>query len=257
VFLATKHAAEREHGRLVAGERNSTLRTGNERPLDPPAASGAAASRLFCNSAGVPRLVASMLMFLVAGCRDWREHVDPSRAASEPEQVAMDGEPPIEYEVKDHQVRLQPRARYKITGYAAETSRRLLDQWDFIVPLDVALIWGPVADPAVLRHMKFHLSDRYVSYWYDGATPPAVVVRLPSHVANNHLIPSSDGVARVLDRIRIGDLVTLQGKLVDVEIRDQQGQVMARMRTSVTRDDVGSGACEIIWVESAEVEPES
>ena len=25
--------------------------------------------------------------------------------------------------------------------------------------------------------------------------------------------------------------------------------------TSMTRDDVGSGACEVIWVESVEVEP--
>ena len=51
-----------------------------------------------------------------------------------------------------------------------------------------------------------------------------------------------------------GDLVTLQGKLVDVEIRDAGGAVAARMRTSLTRDDVGSGACEIVWVESVEVE---
>ena len=41
-------------------------------------------------------------------------------------------------------------------------------------------------------------------------------------------------------------------------MRDRQGQALAaRMRTSMTRDAVGSGACEIIWVESAEVEPEN
>jgi hypothetical protein len=179
--------------------------------------------------------------------------VNPSQAALEPEQVAIAGEPPVEMEMKGHQVRLTPRATYKVTGYAAETSRKLLDKWDFVMPLDIALVWGPVADPAVLRHMKFHLSERYVSYWYDAGTPPAVIGRLPSHVANNHLIPSTGEVARELDRVRIGDLVTLQGKLVDVEVRDPRGQVAARMRTSMTRDDVGSGACEIIWVESVEV----
>ena len=41
-------------------------------------------------------------------------------------------------------------------------------------------------------------------------------------------------------------------------MRGRQGQALeARMRTSMTRDAVGSGACEIIWVESAEVEPEN
>ncbi len=163
-------------------------------------------------------------------------------------------EPTIELELKGYQVRLTPRAAYKVTGYAAETSRKLLDKWDFVMPLDVALVWGPVADPAVLSHMKFHLSDRYVSYWYDASTPSAVIGRLPAHVANNHLVPATEEVARDLGRVRIGDLVTLQGKLVDVEIRDASGAVAARMRTSLTRDDVGSGACEIVWVESVEVE---
>jgi hypothetical protein len=199
-------------------------------------------------------LLLLLLLLLPAGCRDWREHVDPSRAAAEPEQVALAGEPPVELELKGFQVRLQPRATYEVTGYAAETSRKLLDRWDFVMPLDLALVWGPVADPLVLRHMRFHLSERYVSYWYDGGTPASVIGRLPSHVANNHLIPATEEVARELERVGIGDLVTLRGKLVDVEIRDPGGAVAARMRTSMTRADVGSGACEIVWVESAEVE---
>jgi hypothetical protein len=199
-----------------------------------------------------PRVLA--LLVLLAGCRDWREHVDPARAASEPEQVAITGEPPIEIELKGYQIRLTPRATYKVIGYAAETSRKLLDKWDFVMPLDLALVWGPVADPAVLGHLKFNLSDRYVSYWYDASTTSAAIGRLPTHIANNHLIPATEEVARELRRVRIGDLVKVQGKLVDVEIRDAQGAMAARMRTSLTRDDVGSGACEIIWVESVEVE---
>ncbi len=194
------------------------------------------------------------LVFLVlaGGCRDWRQHVDPGRAAGEPEQVLVSGEPAVEFEAKHHHIRLLPRATYKITGYAAETSRKLLDQWDFVMPLDVALVWGPVADPAVLSHLKFHLSERYVSYWYDAATPG--IGQIPSHIANNHLIAASDDVAEVLDGIRIGDLVTLRGKLVDVEIQDATGKQVFRARTSLSRTDVGSGACEISWVESVDVE---
>ncbi|HSB18902.1 MAG TPA: hypothetical protein VLD85_02720 [Anaeromyxobacteraceae bacterium] len=199
-------------------------------------------------------LVSLALPLLAAGCHDWRERVDPARAAAEPEQVALAGEPAIEIEARGYAVRLEPRATYRATGYAAETSRKLLDPWDFAMPMDLALIWGPVADPTALRHLKFHLSERYVSYWYDSATPPAVVGKLPTHVANNHLIPASDDVARELRRIRVGDLVTLRGKLVDVEIRDSRGQPVFRSRTSLRRDDVGSGACEQVWVESVEVE---
>lgn len=194
------------------------------------------------------------LLLATTGCRDWREHVEPSRAAAEPEQVLLAEESSIEFEAKHHQVRLTPRAAYRITGYAADTSRKLIDAWDFVMPLDVALVWSRIAEPAVLRHLKFHLAERYVSYWYDASTPPAAVGQLPSHIANNHLIPASDDVAAALARVRAGDLVTLRGKLVDVVIHDRRGREVFRARTSLRRDDVGSGACEIVWVEAAEVE---
>ncbi len=195
-----------------------------------------------------------LLLLVPAGCRDWRTHVDAARAAREPEQIEVADAPPIEFEARHHRIRLAPRATYRITGYAADISRKLLDQWDFVVPMDLALVWGPVADPAVLAHLKFHLSGRYLSYWADAATPVGAVGRIPSHVANNHLIPAFEDVAESLSRIRVGDLVTLRGQLVDVEIHDPAGRVVFSSRTSLRRDDVGSGACENVWVESVEVE---
>ena len=193
-------------------------------------------------------------LLLLTACRDWRTRVDPGRAREEPEQILVAGAPPIELEARDHRIILRPRARYRVTGYAVETSRKLLDQWDFVMPMDLALVWGPVADPAVLAHLKFHLSGRYVSYWADAGTPPRAVVQLPAHVANNHLIPATPEVGKALDGIRIGDLVTLHGQLVDVEVLDPGGRPAHRSRTSLTRDDVGSGACEQVYVEAVEVE---
>ena len=163
------------------------------------------------------------LPLVLTACRDWRERVDPARAAAEPMQEEARGEP-IELDLRGFHVRLTPRAAYRITGYAVETSRVLLDEWDFVSPLDVALVWGPVAAPEALRHMKFHLSRRYVSYRWQGPAPLGTGL-LASHIANNHLIPSSEEVGRALGDVRVGDLVSLAGKLVDLEIRDQQGRV--------------------------------
>jgi hypothetical protein len=168
--------------------------------------------------------------------------------------VAVAGEPPITFEKKGHEVRLTPRATYRITGYAVETSRHLLDEWDYVLPMDLALVWGPLADPAVLARMKFHLSGRYVSWWHDGGGPMYAQSIFETHLANNHLVPASDEVAKELSRIRVGDLVTLRGKLVVVEIHDRSGKVVHRSRTSLSRDDVGSGACEQLWVEAVDVE---
>lgn len=193
-------------------------------------------------------------MLLACACRDWREHVEQARAASEPEQVLVVDLPPIEFEAKHRGVHLRPRATYKITGYAAETDRKLHDGLAFVMPMDLALVWGPVADPAVLRHLTFDLSRRYVSYRYDASTPPTAVGQLLSHIANNHLIPATEEVAKDLQQVRVGDLVTMQGKLVDVEVKDRDGKTVLRSRTSLSREDVGSGACEIVWVESVIVD---
>jgi hypothetical protein len=196
--------------------------------------------------------VALAALLATCSCSDWKSRVDPSRAAAEPEQVLLQEEAPITFEAKGHEVRLTPRAAYRITGYAVDTSRMLLDEWDFALPMDLALAWGPVADPVVLRKMKFHLSGRYVSWWAeDGALSPQVI---QSHVANHHLVPATDEVAREMRRVRKGDRVTLRGKLVDLEILDRNGKTVFRSRTSLSRDDVGSGACEQMWVEAIEVE---
>jgi hypothetical protein len=198
-------------------------------------------------------LLAALSLALLPGCRDWRSRVDPARAAAEPEQLPVDGTPVL-LERKGHEVRLTPRTTYRITGYAVETSRHLLDDWDFVLPMDLALAWGPVADPAVLAHMKFHLSGRYVSWWHDGRGAPPDLQALRTHVANHHLVPATPEVERELGRIRVGDLVTLRGRLVDVEIADRAGRVVHRSATSLSRDDVGSGACEQLLVESVDVE---
>jgi len=198
-----------------------------------------------------PALLLALL--LLSACRDWRERVEPARAAAEPEQEPLSGEPIVQ-EKKGHRILLTPRARYRITAYAVETSRKLLDEWDFAMPMDLALVWGSVADPAVLKQLDFHLSGRYVSYRYQRPIPGASAPVLASHIANNHLIPAGEEVARELSRIRIGDLVTLSGRLVDVEIRDGAGRKVAEMRTSLRRDDVGSGACENLYVEEVALE---
>jgi hypothetical protein len=197
-------------------------------------------------------LALALAALALGACSDWRAKVDPARAREEPLQEPLEA-PPIEYERKGHRIRLATRASYRLTAYAVETSRQILDEWDFAVPMDLSVVWGPVADPAVLKHMKFHLSRRYVS-WFADRDPGVPRPVIESHVANVHLVPADEEVASALGRIEVGDLVTLAGRLVDIEIRDGAGAVKASMRTSLRRDDVGSGACENLWVERVEIE---
>jgi hypothetical protein len=59
-----------------------------------------------------------------------------------------------------------------------------------------------------------------------------------------HLIPASDAVRRSIDRVRPGELVHLEGFLVDARRPDGW-----HWNTSLTREDTGFGACELVYVE--------
>jgi hypothetical protein len=63
-------------------------------------------------------------------------------------------------------------------------------------------------------------------------------------MANVHVIPANRQIAKELRRIKRGDSIQLRGKLVDIY---EKGHLTRS--TSLSRDDRGGGACEILLVE--------
>lgn len=70
---------------------------------------------------------------------------------------------------------------------------------------------------------------------------------IETHSANMHMIPANDSVARSLARVGKDDRIRLSGKLVRIEADDGW-----RWVSSLSREDTGAGACELVWVESLE-----
>lgn len=63
-----------------------------------------------------------------------------------------------------------------------------------------------------------------------------------------HLIPADAVVEKVLKRVRVGNIVHVSGYLVEARAGDGW-----RWVSSLTREDTGAGACELIWVEQVEL----
>lgn len=141
---------------------------------------------------------------------------------------------------------LVPRARYSTRAWVVAVDRDFDDPFAEVMPLDVSLAWGPVGDPAVLGVMSFHLARRYVSVRWSGAMPLDQRT-IMQHLANHHIIPARDDLAEYLKHVRTGDLLALEGTLVDVEVEGRQ------QKTSLSRDDIGNGACEIMLVDRADI----
>lgn len=110
-------------------------------------------------------------------------------------------------------------------------------------PLDLALGWGPMAQPEVFEALGITQSGRWYHYRWGPEGPPIpreTIIRTSSNV---HVVPASPELHRRLLGLAEGDRVRLQGWLIDVERPDG-----ARWTTSLTRDDSGAGACEILYV---------
>ena len=133
------------------------------------------------------------------------------------------------------EVRVLSRERYRLGALAD------------VAPLDIAVGWGPMSDSAVLANIDITQSGRFYFWHYDDA-PPIPRSAIESHSANWHLVPANSGIWRRLSGLRVGDVVKLDGMLVNL-----QNPEMGTLATSLRRDDTGPGACEIIYVQYASV----
>ncbi len=133
-----------------------------------------------------------------------------------------------------------------LADYSIEA--RVLSREDYSVgmasklsPTDLALGWGPMSDEAILN--KVDISQRHRWFYWHADKLPISQHEIEIHAANTHIIPADNIIRRQLNNIRVGQLVKIKGLLVEAKSPDGW-----RWRSSLSRDDVGSGACELIYV---------
>jgi hypothetical protein len=171
-------------------------------------------------------------------------HRDPGEVAGE-EPLQLDLEEPWTGTRGDFQVIAQARFSAEVRVLARERYR--LGALADVSPLDVAVGWGPMSDSAVLADLDVWQSGRFYFWQYDDE-PPIPRKDIETHSANWHLVPADSDVWRKLRGLRVGDVVKLDGMLVNLESPD-----VGTRTTSLRRDDTGAGACEIIYVEYATI----
>lgn len=147
--------------------------------------------------------------------------------------------------VKLHGWTLQPRATFSLEARVLAVKRYTDDFSATLSSHDVALGWGPMSDSAVLDRLEITQKHRFYlwRFWGKAPVPEKDIVR---HSANMHLIPADDSIREKLDALRPGEIIHIGGSLVDAT--HPQGD--RPWRTSMTREDRGEGACEIVLVKS-------
>jgi len=135
---------------------------------------------------------------------------------------------------------------YLVEGRILAKKRYRFDATSDLSPYDLLLGWGPMSDTRVLRQMSFEQTNRF-GLWEYGPKVSLSPDEITLHAANNHLIPANDAVRARLDALKIGQVVTIRGKLIEAR---RKGFESKPWRSSLIRTDEGTGACEIIYVET-------
>ncbi|HEY0197026.1 MAG TPA: hypothetical protein VGC19_00620 [Rhodanobacter sp.] len=191
------------------------------------------------------RLWIALLILLVGwgAWSHWRHRAVPQSpgvlAPAEPQQVNLDHGAVL----SQGDTTLTTRAHFDITA-------RVLSRKDYswgadasLIPEDLALGWGRMSDSAVLAKIEITQSGRFYYWHVDDFPIPRREIETSS--ANMHMIPADAGVKHQLEEIRVGQIVHIEGFLVDASQADGR-----HWNTSMTREDTGAGACELVYVES-------
>ena len=142
---------------------------------------------------------------------------------------------------------IEPLATFEARARVLSSERYYLGRESDLSPVDLALGWGPMSDGRILDYFSISQSRRW--YWWQYKELPISRKEVIVNSANMHMVPASDDIAKTLKSIRAGEIVQIKGYLIEVSADDGW-----RWRSSLTREDAGDRACELVWVESILIE---
>jgi hypothetical protein len=195
-----------------------------------------------------------ILLLFIFGCDKPRqtgvefEDIDISH---HPRQTSYVSEEPIVRKIKDGLFTITPLAEYKVFGRVVSKKSYSYDWNDKISPIDLAIVWGKLAEPESGRYITYSQSNRWYFYKYKPESPfdNSYVI---THSANNHIIPANKNIHRAIKTIKKKDGVVLEGFLVNIK-GTYKGQTVM-WNTSLSRSDTGDGSCELFYVSKVRID---
>lgn len=164
---------------------------------------------------------------------------------------AVANNPPINQAVNQNSFnvngyRITPLESFEIEARVLSTEHYLFGREADLSPVDLALGWGKMSDEAILKDIKISQSNRFYYWRVDEFPIPRREIETQS--ANMHMIPADDAIASTLKSVKTGQVVKIRGFLVRADASDGW-----HWQSSLTREDTGNGACEVVYVKSLTV----
>ncbi|HBG61118.1 MAG TPA: hypothetical protein DDX37_04685, partial [Candidatus Omnitrophica bacterium] len=84
-----------------------------------------------------------------------------------------------------------------------------------LAPYDLALGWGPMSNPEVIKDIRISQGNRWYTYRYK-IPPPIPHREISYHSSNMHLVAATKEVAEEIKNVRWGDIIHMEGYLINI-----------------------------------------
>lgn len=134
------------------------------------------------------------------------------------------------------------KAEYKIEALVVSKKEYRYGNEAKFSPVDTALAWGELSQKEIVSKVKFSQSNRW--YFYEYKEFPLGKEYIATHSSNHHLVPSNKNLKKAVKKIKKGDKIIIKGYLISIIGENYT------WNSSLSRNDTGNGACEIVYIES-------
>ena len=140
--------------------------------------------------------------------------------------------------------------------YSYEVSGRVVQTYEYkdyyygdetyntIAKKDVGIVWGNLVQDDILKNIKFSMNGaRFLKYTYRrGDWEKKLSSPIKKLCSNNHLISNDETITSLIKQIKKNDYIKISGYLINAYWGNSY------LTTSISRDDEGNGACEVVYV---------
>lgn len=140
-----------------------------------------------------------------------------------------------------------PKANFELTARILHKKSYNSDPESKLAPWDIAFGWGPMSDESILKDVEIKQSNRF--YFWRVEKFPILRRDIERNSANMHLIPQDSYLEDLIASTKVGNIIHLKGWLIRAESKDGNWY----WQSSMTREDTGNGACELIFITHFEI----
>lgn len=160
---------------------------------------------------------------------------------------------PFVVRLQGHRYFVTPKFNYKLKGLVVSKSNS--QSWrnishakwgDYFNIGDLCIVWGENVKIRDFNDFDFWNGD-WTCYVRTNSSVAWANFKM-NQLSNNHILPATPDVEKQFKSIRIGDQIEFSGELVSYSIDNGPER-----ETSISREDTGNGACEVIHVRSISV----